>query len=654
MSPAVADLIVSLVTLVALPGVESLAPGVVSWVEPLGSLVVEGANAVGPLVAQTAETATEAGGSESGHSGLVEELESLIGIFVVAAAVGTFVAKVGRFPYTIALLLAGIVVGVIVSQFDVTFNISLTHDIIILVILPVLLFEGSATTDLERLRRNLAPILVLAIVGLIVAVVLLGVAGTYAFGYPLLISLLFAAMVLPTDPVSVLALFEELGAPERLSVLVEGESLINDGVGVVLFSTLIVFVEEGQSLETLYDPVGLFELAINIAVTSLGGAVVGFVTGYVIYRVMANLDEQMTEIVLTLILAYGSFLLAEELHVSGVIAAVVAGLLIGNQGAEYAMSPRTKVAVFNTWETAAFVVNTFIFVAIGIQTPIQNLLQHLRIIVIAIVLVLLARAAVVYPLTAIVNRRLRETISLPYQHVMLWGGLHGSIPIALVLGLPQAGNVPGPFPREELTAMVFGVAAFSLVVQGLTMSNLMNRLGIVTRTEAEELYELLTGRARAVKQALNAAERLHRRGDIPSDVYEDFKAEYGQEHEELNDAVSELLQRNPELRYEQLLVGERQVLRQEKSAIMDASRSGIIADDVAERLSEEVDLKLDRVRDGESTVHERGEGYREFWREQAADFGLDTRLDREDLEPDGDTDAEADGPGDGPEDDDPR
>ena len=560
------------------------------------------------------------------HSGLVENLESLIGVFVVAAAVGTLVAKVGRFPYTIALLLAGIVVGVFVSQLGLSYDIRLTHDIIILVILPVLLFEGSATTDFERFRRNIGPVLVLAIVGLIVAVVLLGLAGTYAFGYPLLISLLFAAMVLPTDPVSVLAMFEELGAPERLSVLVEGESLINDGVGVVLFTTLIALVEAGQTAEVLFDPAGLLELGINILVASAGGAAVGLVLGYVIYRVMANLDEQMTEIVLTLVLAYGSFLLAEQLHVSGVIATVVAGLLIGNQGAEYAMSPRTKVAVFNTWETAAFVVNTFIFVAIGIQTPISNLLQHVPIIAVAIVLVLAARAAVVYPLTALVNRRIRDRISLDYQHVMLWGGLHGSIPIALALGLPRAETVPGAFPREELTAMVFGVAAFSLVVQGLTMGNLMDRLGIVTRTEAEELYELLTGRARAVKEALQAVERLHDRGDIPGDVYGDFSAEYGKEHENLNHAISELLKHNPELRYEQLLIGERQVLRREKSAIMDAARSGVVADDVAERLSEEVDLKLDRVRDGESTVHERGEGYEEFWRQRAAEFGLDTEL----------------------------
>lgn len=590
-----------------------------------------GVGAVPPLAEAMAPLVAE------GPSPIAEDLESLIAVFVVAAMVGTLVAKVGRFPYTIALLLAGIVVGVIVAQFGVSFDIQLTHDIIILVILPVLLFEGSATTDLERFRRNLGPILLLAIVGLIGAVVLLGVIGTYAFGYPLLISLLFAAMVLPTDPVSVLALFEELGAPDRLSVLVEGESLINDGVGVVLFSTLIVFVEEGRSIDALLDPVGLFELATRILFTSLGGAVVGFAVGYLIYRVMANLDEQMTEIVLTLILAYGSFLLAEQLHVSGVIATVVAGLLIGNQGADYAMSPRTKVAVFNTWETAAFVVNTFIFVAIGIQTPISNLLHHGRFILLAIGLVLAVRAVVVYPLTALANTRIRETISLPYQHVMVWGGLHGSIPIALVLGLPRAESVPGVFPREELTAMVFGVAGFSLVVQGLTMGNLLDRLDIVTRSEAEELYELLTGRARAVKQALNAAERLHDQGDIPTEVYEDFEAEYGREHADLNETISALLTTNPELRYEQLLMGERQVLRREKSAIMGASRSGIIADDVAERLSEEVDLKLDRVRDGESTVHERGEGFEEFWRERAAEFGLDTAPSRSGKGAEGDS-----------------
>lgn len=557
------------------------------------------------------------------ETGIAAELIDLLAVFIIAAGVGVFVAKVGRFPYTIALLLAGLAVSVL----GIAIDIELSHDLILLVLLPPLLFEGAATTDLERFRANLVPIIVLAVVGLILSVLLLGWVGSYAFGVPLLISLLFAAMILPTDPVSVLALFEELGAPERLSVLVEGESLVNDGVGVVIFSTLLGLVvqsqEQGTELAQLVTPSTIGQASVDILVSSGGGLLVGLVAGLAVYQVMYRLDDHMTEIILTLVLAYGSFLLAEHyLHVSGVIATVTAGLFIGNPAAEHAMSAQTKISIFNTWETAAFLVNTLIFLLIGAKTPINQMLEHAPLILTAIPLVVLARAAVVYPITALTNRITEPDIPFSYRHVMVWGGLHGSIPIALVLGLPADG-----FPlREELRAMVFGVAAFSLVGQGLSMENVMDRLDIVTRSDAEELYELLVGRARAVDAALDAADRLHDAGDLSRTVYEDFRGEYEREKEDLNGAISELLADNPELRREELLVGERRVLKKEKSAIMDAMRTGTISDDVGRRLLEELDLKLDRVQTGESTVRHDpdNEGFEEFWRDRAAEFGLGT------------------------------
>ncbi|MFC5972752.1 Na+/H+ antiporter [Halomarina salina] len=581
------------------------------------------ASVVAPLLLQAGEQAPT----------IEEILIDLLPIALIAAAVGVFVAKVGRFPYTVALLMAGIGLSIVryaTDAFHVPFGLS--HDLILLVLLPPLLFEGAATTDFERLRRNLGPVLALAVVGLLVSVALLGAAGVYAFGFPLLVSLLFAAMILPTDPVSVLALFKELGAPDRLAVLVEGESLVNDGVGVVLFSALLALVASDSSAEDLFTPSGMGGLLVDVVLVSIGGLVVGLVLGYAVYSVMYNLDDHMTEIVLTLILAYGSFLVAEHyLHVSGVIATVVAGLFIGNRGAEYAMSPRTKISVFNSLETLAFLVNTFIFLMIGLTTPINQVVQHGWLILVAIPLVLLARAAVVYPITAIANRVQEPTISRSYQHVMLWGGLHGSIPIALVLGLPATVESGGPFPfREELRAMVFGVAAFSLVVQGLSMERLLDGLGVITRSDAEELYELLVGRRRAVNAALDAAERLKRNGDLPREVYQDFTNEYEREQQELQETIASLLSKNPELRRERLLVGERQVLQQEKSAVLDAVRSGVITDDVGDRLMDEVDLKLDQVHSGESTVETGEEGFAEFWRTRAHEFGLD-------VEPEGET-----------------
>ncbi|WP_424004690.1 cation:proton antiporter [Haloarcula salina] len=556
----------------------------------------------------------------------VSLLADLLAVFIIAAGVGILVTKVGQFPYTIALLIAGVAASVV----GVTIDIELSHDLILLVLLPPLLFEGAATTDLERLRRNLVPILLLAVVGLLASVVLVGVAGAALFpGFDLLLALLFAAMILPTDPVSVLALFEELGAPERLATLVEGESLINDGVGVVVFSALLGYVtssaEGGAGAGELFTVGGIGELVVDIAIVSGGGLLVGLAGGVLAYSVMVSLDDQMTEIILTIILAYGAFLLAEHyaadvlgFHLSGVIATVVAGLFIGNRGAEYAMSPQTKIAVFNTWETAAFIVNTFIFLMIGVTTPIGDLLSNAALIGMAIPMVLLARSAVVYPLTALANRLSEPSVPRSYQHVMVWGGLHASIPIALVLGLP-----PSTPMRTELRAMVFGVAAFSLVVQGLTMSNVLDGLGIVTRSDAEQLYELLVGRARAVDAALDAADELHANGDIPQEVYDRFTTEYEREKDQLNEAIATLMRDNPELRQEQILAGERRLLRREKSALMDATRNGVISGDVGDELIEEIDIKLDRVQDGEQTVSESEESYEEFWRQRVEEFGLD-------------------------------
>jgi len=550
-------------------------------------------------------------------TGIEAELIDLLTVFFIAGGVGVFIAKVGRVPYTIALLIAGIAA----SLAGVEIGIELTHDVILLVVLPPLLFEGAATTDLDEFRTNLPVILLLATAGLILSVLLLAAAAYELFQFPLLVALLFGVIVLPTDPVSVLAIFKQVGAPERLAVLLEGESLLNDGVAVVLFGALVALVGAGEDATTRLATLGgVADLAGGILLASLGGAAVGFAAGYLVYRVMVNLDEHMTEIVLTVILAYGSFLVAEHyLHVSGVIATVVAGLWMGNRGREHAMSPQTKTAVFNTWETAAFVVNTFIFVLLGVSTPVSQIVDNAGLLGPAIVLVLVARAVAIYPLTWLSNRFTVTTVPTDYQHVLVWGGLHGSIPIALVLGLPPATPL-----REELRVLVFGVAAFSLVVQGLSIKRLLAALDIQTTSEAEQLYQLLLARARAVDEALEQAHRLHERNVIRTDVYQRFRREYGRERAELRAVVRTLLEVEPSLLQQELLRSERQVLRAEESAIVEAELDGQIPTDVADELIGEVRLKEDLVQQGQTTVTSdvEREGFEEFWRRRVREFGL--------------------------------
>jgi CPA1 family monovalent cation:H+ antiporter len=569
-------------------------------------------------------------------AGIEDQLLDLLAILIITASVGTFVAKIGRFPYTIALLLAGL--GT--SLFGIEIEITLSRDIILLVLLPPLLFEGAATTDVEAFRSDLGPILLLAVPGVIFSIVLLGIVGQYVFGFSLLIALLFGAIILPTDPVSVLALFDELGAPERLSVFLKGESLINDGVSVVVFSTLLGLVlqaqQQGENLADLLTLAKLGNVAVEIVLASIGGVIAGFIAGYIVYRLMIHLDEPRTELVLAIILAYGSFLLAEHylpqyagVHASGVIATVVAGLFIGERGTD-AMSPQTEISIFNTFETAAFLANAFIFIAIGVTTPVDRLLSNLHLIAAAIILVLAVRAAAVYPILNLFNRFSSRTISLNNQHVVVWGGLHASIPIALALGLPTRQ------PFMTLVVMVYGVAAFSLVVQGLSMSKLLDVLDIATRSEADELYNILIGRARTLDAALDAADRLREGGTIPGGIYEDFTEQGQQEMEDLDQAISQLMRENPELRREELLAGERQILRREKNVLQDEIRTGTVSESAGERLLEEVNLKIDQVESGESTIREEDEegngdeegeseeeAYEEFWRARADEFGLD-------------------------------
>jgi len=543
------------------------------------------------------------------------EVLELVGIFVLAAGVAIVSARLGNFPYTVALLISGLVVSILGIHLDITF----THSVLLFVLIPPLLFEGGVNVDIDDLRNNFWIILALAGPGLILSVPFLGFLGHWALGLPLISALLFGSIILPTDPVSVLALFKELGAPSTLSIVVEGESMMNDGIGVVVFTALVAALNAaGGNAYAIFEPVSLLHIFGGILFTSIGGVAVGLGAAAAVYVVMSQIDDQMTEIILTFTLAYGSFVCAEYFFsVSGVIAAATAGIFIGNYTADTAMTPRTKVTFFTIWEAAAFIVNTLFFLLLGTSTPIGDIIANIHLIAIAIGLVLLARFIMVYAFTNALNPFISTTVPRKFQHVIFWGGVRASIPIALVLGL--APDIPY---RAEIQAMVFGVAAFSLLVQGLSMPLLIDRLGIVTRGDADRVYELLVGRLRAVNNALSAVRDLQSNGSVPPEVYQEFVDEYETEKDDLHEGIRRLLEQHPEIREEEVIIGERRVLTQEKTAIMDAMRSGIIGDDVGEQLLDDVDLKLDRVESGEKAIAEETER-QQYWRNRLTEFGID-------------------------------
>jgi CPA1 family monovalent cation:H+ antiporter len=322
------------------------------------------------------------------------------------------------------------------------------------------------------------PVTVLAIAGVLIAMGVVGAAlaltGALPWGY----ALLLGAMIAATDPVSVLATFKALGLSPRLTTLVEAESLFNDGTAVVVFKIVAAAALAGQA----FNPIAA---AGDFAYTVLSGLALGALVGWVITRMILIIDNHLVEITLTTVAAYGTYLVAERVHASGIIAVVIAGLVIGNYG-KAGMSRNTQVAVGYFWEYAAFLANSVLFILIGASLHPAELWPMAGTVALAIAASLVGRVLSVYPLLAITNH-VGEPIRLVWQHILVWGGLRGALSMALVLSLPD----DTPY-RQVLINLVFGVVLFSLLVQGTTIGPWLKRLkqdprhALVGGPEAEE------------------------------------------------------------------------------------------------------------------------------------------------------------------------
>jgi CPA1 family monovalent cation:H+ antiporter len=384
-------------------------------------------------------------------------VEDLLLILSVASLVAILVKRI-HIPYTTALVL----IGVAVSFLPIELDIHLSKDLVLLIVLPPLLFQGALHMELESLKKNIVPIATMAFPGLLVATLLVGAMLHFTLEMPWLKGLLFGAMVAATDPISVLAIFRDVGAPKRLKTLMEGESLFNDGTSVVLFTALFAVLYEGA------EP-SVTAIAVDFLKVCLGGGVVGLAFGLLCYRLMKGLNDHLLEVTLTVVLVFGSFLTAETFHLSGVIAVVVAGLFIGNYGKSFSMSEQTIATIDNFWEVIDFLINAILFLLIGIEMKayVGDLSLYILPGILIVGIVLVARALTVYPVYYLTSKT-GGGFPLGWAHIMVWGGLKGSIPIALVLGMPR--DVPF---RAEFLVFTAILVFFSLVVQSLSMKPLV-------------------------------------------------------------------------------------------------------------------------------------------------------------------------------------
>jgi CPA1 family monovalent cation:H+ antiporter len=394
-------------------------------------------------------------------------LARTLGLLLIVAVLVAIAARRLALPYTVGLVVAGAVLAF--SRIHV--GIILTHDIIFDVMLPPLLFEAALNLHWHELRREMAPVLVLSILGVVISAAIVWAGMVWLFHWPAKAALVFGVLIAATDPVAVIAMFKDIGIKGRLRLLVESESLFNDGVAAVLFGLVLTWAS-GATWSATGAGWSLVEV-------SGGGIAVGLACGVASVLLAGRTPDHLVEAVITVVAAYGAFLLAEYLGLSGVLATVGAGLVVGSIGIRgpqnrASLSPHARDFILEFWEFAAFLANSLVFLLIGVTVAHTDFRQIGPLILLgAILLVLLGRAATVYPLS-LLFRRSRWGIRMREQHVLWWGGLRGALALALALALPSA--IP---LRDTIVIGTFGVVAFSVIVQGLTMPWLLKRLSLL-------------------------------------------------------------------------------------------------------------------------------------------------------------------------------
>lgn len=394
-----------------------------------------------------------------------------------------------KLPHTIGLVVIGLAASAVIVLVDVLiptlaigdtvrgalnsidFHAALMHGF-----LSALLFAGAMHVDLAELASRKWAISLMATLGVLlstfmIATVMWILGGWLGIELPYIWWLVFGSLISPTDPVAVLGILKTVRVPPLLQAKIAGESLFNDGVGVVIFTVMLAIAGVGG-----HGPVGAMDIAELFIFEALGGAVLGLIAGYIAYVLMRSLDEHNLEVMITLALVTGGYALALKLHVSGPIAMVVAGLLIGNHGSRFAMSENTRKAVFNFWDLSDEILNSVLFLLIGLEVLVIGVhYQFAGLALLAIPIVLAARfISVGIPIKLL---SLREKFTDGAITILTWGGLRGGISVALALSLPNNEFKP------VILAVTYAVVVFSIIVQGLTMQKLVKRTIVEARSD---------------------------------------------------------------------------------------------------------------------------------------------------------------------------
>lgn len=507
--------------------------------------------------------------------------ESVILILFVIASIVAVAARRLDLPYTIALMAVGLGLG----SLHLLNPPHLTQELLYAIFLPPLIFEAAIHLKASDMAKDILPISVLVIPGvvlstLVTAAVMIPVSIHFTqidtITWPL--GILFGAAVAATDPVAVVALFKKLGVPRRLRILLESESLLNDGTSIVVFILALHFLqgELGTVRETLIDFCKIVGLGLLV------GSVVGVLTSVVTRR----LDDAMVTITLSTVAAYGSFLIADRLGVSGVMSTVAAGLITGNRGFSQTLFPSIRIATETFWEYIAFAMNSLIFLLMGFAINLQMLWELWPIVLIAYFSVLVARFSVVN-FTWILFYPTRFRFPYRWSLILSWGGLRGALSMVLALSIPDSLGF-----KEVIVTLVFGVVLISVFLQGLTMIPLMRLAGLVSPLSGLKEYEVVKTEVALLQESLDEIDHMQKRRLLHAQSAEKLKEEFATQLEQYEHQLDEMEPDREAMQTEEILRTKRRLLMEQKSQLLDMYQNGSISFEAYETLQTQIDTKL--------------------------------------------------------------
>ncbi len=511
-----------------------------------------------------------------------------------------------HFPYVIGLLLVGFFLGIILPADNYQAWLDNEEDVIFYIFLPILVFESALNLDSRLLFRNLVPVLTLAIPGVVISTLIVGGLAGWLTPLGWAEAFLFGGLVAATDPVAVIALFKELGAPQRLTILVEGESLFNDASAIVLFEFILhtFFLHAGEGGSGLSTA---FSGGLEFLWVFLGGIILGFMLGLVVvWLIPLEQDNATVQVVISVVMAYLAYIGAEQIvGVSGVMAVVGLGLMVSWFGS-IRYTPEARADVRQFWEFASFLANSLIFLLVGLTQAsffeeislTGEIWQNLPFMAIAIGAVLLARALVIATLMPLLNRIWGgEGVGWRFQTILFWGGLRGAVALGLALSLTTALGPEFQAANQLIMSMTLAVVLFTILVSGTTMDQLMHRLGLDRRSVIDQLGLASTWLA-AKREALSRITRMTRFAHFSARLGDKLKRQYRHEINTLEqecETLSEAAAKQGQL--SQLLW--LQIINVEAKAYSDFYQRGSLSEVVERELEYTIATKRDAVRAGQ-------------------------------------------------------